>query len=218
MFISPHVVPPPSCGVLSYIRMVSIQLKTQDTYSYVWSPSLCSFLFSDILPWKFWLICDSELSVFNSAMLRSSSWALTLWTSGLQITSRCPLQCFWASLVAQPVKNPPAMRETWVPSLGWEDPLEKGKATHSSILAWRIPWTVIVHGVTKSQTRLRDFHTFRVVERPTLFSLPPAPRGHSPLVPLSWCPQTAVSYFLQFSGCLWQDSKSRPSYLLMVGT
>ena len=47
-----------------------------------------------------------------------------------------------ASLVAQLVKNLPAMRETWVCSLGWEDPLEKGKATHSSILAWRIPWTV----------------------------------------------------------------------------
>jgi len=57
----------------------------------------------------------------------------------------------WASLVAQLVKNPPAMRETWVWSLGWDDPLEKGKATHSSILAWRIPWTV-VHGVEKSWT------------------------------------------------------------------
>ena len=53
-----------------------------------------------------------------------------------------PLQYSWASLVAQLVKNPPAMQETWVPSLGWEDPLEKGKATHSNILAWRIPWTV----------------------------------------------------------------------------
>ena len=47
-----------------------------------------------------------------------------------------------ASLVAQRVKNPPAMQETRVRSLGWEDPLEKGGATHSSILAWRIPWTV----------------------------------------------------------------------------
>ena len=47
-----------------------------------------------------------------------------------------------ALLVAQLVKNPPAMPETWVQSLGWEDPLEKGKATYSSILAWRIPWTV----------------------------------------------------------------------------
>ena len=45
-----------------------------------------------------------------------------------------------AFLLAQVVKNPPAMQETWVQSLGWEDPLEKGKATHSSTLAWRIPW------------------------------------------------------------------------------
>ena len=44
-----------------------------------------------------------------------------------------------ASLVAQLVKNPPAMRETWIRSLDWEDPLDKGNATHSSILAWRIP-------------------------------------------------------------------------------
>ena len=50
-----------------------------------------------------------------------------------------PLQYSWASLVAQLVKNLPAMQETWVRSLGWEDPLEKGRATHSSILAWRIP-------------------------------------------------------------------------------
>ena len=65
-------------------------------------------------------------------------------------------QCFGASLMAQLVKNPPAMQETWVQSLDWKDPLDKGKATHSSILAWRIPWTV--HGVKKSQTRLNDFH------------------------------------------------------------
>ena len=51
-----------------------------------------------------------------------------------------PLQYSWASLVAQLVKNLPAMWETWVRSLGWEDPLEKGKATLFSILAWRIPW------------------------------------------------------------------------------
>ena len=53
-----------------------------------------------------------------------------------------PLHYSWASLVAQLVRNPPAMRETWVQSLGCEDPLEKEKATHSSILAWRIPWTL----------------------------------------------------------------------------
>ena len=53
-----------------------------------------------------------------------------------------PFQYSWASLASQLVKNPPTMRETWVLSLGWEDPLKKGKATHSNILAWRIPWTV----------------------------------------------------------------------------
>ena len=67
-----------------------------------------------------------------------------------------------SSLVAQMVKNLPAMQETWVQSLGWEDPLEKEMATHSSILAWIIPmdgvaWPATVHGVTKSQTQLSDF-------------------------------------------------------------
>ena len=72
---------------------------------------------------------------------------------------RLPLQYSWASLVAQLVKNPSAMRETWIRSLGWEDPLEKGLATHPRILAWRIPWTeeswrAVLPGVTKSQTPL----------------------------------------------------------------
>ena len=53
-----------------------------------------------------------------------------------------PLQYSWASLVAQLLKNPPAMWEAWVQSQGWEDYLEKGTATHSSILAWRVPWTI----------------------------------------------------------------------------
>ena len=48
----------------------------------------------------------------------------------------------WASFVAQLAKNPPTIWEIWVQSLGWEDPLEKGKAIHSSILAWRIPQTI----------------------------------------------------------------------------
>ena len=70
-------------------------------------------------------------------------------------------QCSWYILVSQMVKNLPAMRETSVRSLGWEDPLEEGMATHPSILAWRIPmdrgaWRATVHGVTKSPTRLRD--------------------------------------------------------------
>ena len=60
-----------------------------------------------------------------------------------------PLQYSRASLVAQLVKNPPAMQKTWVQYLGWEDPLEKGKATLSSILAWRIPWIVQSMGSRK---------------------------------------------------------------------
>ena len=51
------------------------------------------------------------------------------------------LFCTWASLVAQTVKNPPAVQKTWVRALGWEDPLEKEIGTHSRVLAWRIPWT-----------------------------------------------------------------------------
>ena len=57
-----------------------------------------------------------------------------------------PTVVSWASLVAQMIKNLPAMQETWVPSLGWENPLEKGMATHPSILAWRIPWTESLAG------------------------------------------------------------------------
>ena len=75
---------------------------------------------------------------------------------------------FWASLISQSVKNPPAVQETPVQFLGWEDPLEKGKATHSSILAWRNPWTV--HGLTKSGTRLKDLH-FQVMVYVIRFSL-----------------------------------------------
>ena len=67
---------------------------------------------------------------------------------------------FRASWVAQTGKNLPAMWETWVRSLGWEDPLEKGMATHSSILAWRIPWTEEPGRPqfmeSQSQTRLSD--------------------------------------------------------------
>ena len=68
-----------------------------------------------------------------------------------------PPQYSWASVVAQMVKNTPVMLETWVQSLGWEDPLDGGMAIHSNILAWRIPmdrgdWWATVHAVTKSWT------------------------------------------------------------------
>ena len=68
-----------------------------------------------------------------------------------------PLQYSWGSLVAQMVKDPPVMCETWVQTLGWADPLEEGMANYSSILAWRISiyreaWWATVHGVTKGWT------------------------------------------------------------------
>ena len=66
-----------------------------------------------------------------------------------------PLQYSWTSLVAQLVKNPTAMWETWVQPLDWEDTLEKGTATHSSILAWKIPWNVYTMGLEGVG---RDFH------------------------------------------------------------
>ena len=76
-------------------------------------------------------------------------------------TSSKEFACQWASLMALMVKNPPAMWVTWSQSLGWEDPLEKGIPTHSSILAWKNSmgigaWWAIVHGVAKSQTRLSN--------------------------------------------------------------
>ena len=75
----------------------------------------------------------------------------------LSIDLRAHMRSLWASLLAQMVKNLPAMQETWVQSLGGEDPLGEGMATHSSILTWRIPmdrgaWQARVHGVTKSWT------------------------------------------------------------------
>ena len=71
-----------------------------------------------------------------------------------------------ASLMAQTVKNLPAMRETWAPFLGWENPLEEGRATHYSVLAWRIPmdrgaWWATGHGVTKSRTRPEQLSTLQ---------------------------------------------------------
>ena len=66
----------------------------------------------------------------------------SLQTSQFKSINSLALSFLWASLVAQLVKNPPAMWETWVQSLGWEDLLVKGKVTHSNIPAWRIPWTV----------------------------------------------------------------------------
>ena len=83
----------------------------------------------------------------------------------------------WASLVAQLVKTLPAMQETQVRSLGWEDPLEKEMASHSNILAWRIPWT-------DEPGRLQSRGLQRV--RHNLANKPPPPRIYSPYFSLFW--------------------------------
>ena len=96
--------------------------------------SFCVYFLS---PWCWGLpdSSDGKESAFNAG---DPGWIPGLRTSaGEGIGYR--LQYSWASLVAQLVKNMPAMQETWVWSLGWEDPLEKGKASHSSVLTWRIP-------------------------------------------------------------------------------
>ena len=83
-------------------------------------------------------------------------WVQSLgWEDPLEIGY--PLQYSWASLVAETEKNLPAMQETWVQSLSWEDSLEEGKATHSSILAWRIPmdrgaWEIVSLGISFKNT------------------------------------------------------------------
>ena len=81
--------------------------------------------------------------------------------------------------MAQLVQNPPAKRETWVQSPGWEDPVEKRTATHTSILAWRIPWT-IVHGV--AETQLSDFHFKTTGHLSLSYVLLPRKKTKSPIL------------------------------------
>ena len=87
--------------------------------------------------------------------------------------------CLTASLVAQLVKNPPAMQKTWVKFLGWEDLLEKGMATHSSILSWEIPWLEKPGGLQsmgpQSLTRLSDFFLPPGASAPCPRAAPPPP-------------------------------------------
>ena len=102
---------------------------------------------------------NAEMS--SKTPLKDGNWAAdgaTIYLATI-IARHCVIIC--SSLVAQSVENLPAMWETWVQSLGWEDPLEEGMATHSSILAWRISmdrgvWWATVHEVTKSLTQLKD--------------------------------------------------------------
>ena len=94
-------------------------------------------------------------ATISSSVIPFSSYLQSFPTSGSFPKGDPSFGSYQASLRAQLVKNPPVMWETWVLSLGWEYLLENGKATHPSILAWRIPWTA--HGVTKSQTQLSNF-------------------------------------------------------------
>ena len=96
--------------------------------------------------------CNSYKIKFN-LLNHTIQWFFNSWVGKIHWRRNSyPLQYSWASLVAQLVKNLPAMRETWVWSLGWEDPPEKGKATHS------VFWPGEFQGVAKSWTQLNDFH------------------------------------------------------------
>ena len=82
-----------------------------------------------------------QLEVLYNGSILLESLCMCIITSCDKYSTKLPMSIV-ASLMTQLVKNLPAMWETWVRYLGWEDPLEKGKATHSSILTWRIPWTI----------------------------------------------------------------------------
>ena len=117
-----------------------------------------------------------------------------------------PLQYSWVSLVAQTVKNPPAMPETWVRSLAWEDPLEEGIATPSSILAWRIPmdggaWRATAHRVAKKSDMTEWLSTQVYIINSLSYDL--IPRGSASRIlscSLSW---TCCLKFLKWSYYAW---------------
>ena len=117
-------------------------------------------------------LCDGPLlthtSIGDTKTLKGRSCSVSVGSPGARevlFESSEHLWCVWGlgfyskwdfAPVAQLIKNLPAMWKTWAQSLRWEDPLEKGTATHYSILAWRIPWTI--HGIPKSPTRQSNFH------------------------------------------------------------
>ena len=139
-------------------RAVLLILKLGDV---IFSLKTLQWLFLKYLWWstRSYIACPALLPFLLSHGLLGSPGLVTVATLAciLFVLLGNPLPTSGSSLVAQLVKNPPAMREIWVWSLDWEDPLEKGKATHSSILAWRIPWTVYSRG---SQRVRHDWTTF----------------------------------------------------------
>ena len=134
--------------------MLEFQLQYQSFHEH---PGLISFRMD-------WLDLLEVQGTLKSLLQHHSSKASILQCSAFfTVQLSHPWDSLWHSLIAQLVKNTPAMQETPVLFLGWEDPLEKGMATHSSILAWRIPWTeepgrLQQSMVSQSQTRLSDFH------------------------------------------------------------
>ena len=106
-------------------------------------------------------------------------------------------------MMAQTVKDLPATRETWVRSLGWEDPLEEGMASHSSTLTWRIPidggaWRTAVRGVTKSRIRLRTERLSRAQQDFRFLEEPPAKQEGTIFLRLRTAPNTVLSVCLLF--------------------
>ena len=138
-------------GRVSYIQVNDLPLLKLNTAIFGWSQVLtmwcCTFqiiwsLVSLSYEWQ-WDKRNSNISVFWCTAWNRNMWALCLSLFPMARKRNSPLVSeIVASLEVQLVKNPPALWETWVRSLDWENPLEKGKATHSSILTWRIPWTV----------------------------------------------------------------------------
>ena len=160
----------PSPGVALYQKV------TQDyTPSIAPSKEKAMATHSSTLAWKIpWTEEPGRLQSMGSQRVRHD-WATSLSLSLIAPSWMCKEPALLSSfritlqshsnleipLVAQMVKHLPAMRKTWVQSQGWEDPLEEGMATHSSILAWRIPmdrgaWWATVHRVAKSQTQLSN--------------------------------------------------------------
>ena len=103
------------------------------------------------------ILSHSILIIFITIIQWPDWWLLFFFT----VISKATATKYWASLVTQLGKNLPEMWETWIWSLGWEEPLGKEKATHFSILAWRIPWTIVC-GIAKSWTQLSDFYFHKI--------------------------------------------------------
>ena len=120
------------------VKGSSKKVKTQTTALYPHTSVGLEWVLRTCIPNRLWGFPDSSVGKESAGDSSSISGSGRSPGEGIGY----PLQYSSASFVAQLVKNLPTTRETWVRSLSWEDPLEMGKATHSSILAWRIPWAV----------------------------------------------------------------------------